>query len=181
METKINFIVTKEERKALVKAIGEFVGCVPVYKGAPSFSFAVINYIIDRHGSLIYDERTDEQEAQRLLEHLSARGFICEAGDESPHTAAHEQSVDLPEDSIPAVTTDSDAPEKKTIIIDMPFFNETALDNLRKLISGKAALIKKAIGIDDLAVAVIGESVHFNWFSPDSIESELDSISARLV
>lgn len=161
---KIKFNVTKEERKALVNVISGFIGWAPVYKGAPGFEYVLGNYIIDRHGTLIYDERVSEEDAQRLLAELSEQGFVWERDNEPDESA-------VPVDS----EHTGDAPAKKTIIVDMPLFSDTALDNLRKLINGKSALIKKSIGADDLTVAVIGGAVHFNWFDPDSTEPELEA------
>jgi hypothetical protein len=205
---EIKFIVTKEERKEFVKTIGAFVGWAPVYKGAPSFAYAVNNYIIDRNGTLTYDERTDEADAQRLLSHLASEGFVRDwYGDASEQDSnpapAQSQSAEAPavsvvvdsavvetvqEETQPGeasedteqseadiVETTSDAPSLKTIIVDMPLFNDTALDNLRKMIDGKASLIKKAIGADDLTVVVIGGALHFNWFNPDSTDAELEA------
>ena len=174
MEIKIKFVVTKEERKALVKTISEFTGLAPVYKGAPSFAFAVNNYLIERDGTVIYDERTNEQDAQRLLAHLATEGFVRDWGIDSASDAP-EHAGEMPEDSAPGEVSDAGDSARKTITVDMPFFNDAALDNLRKLIGGKATLIKKAIGADDLTVAVIGGKIHFNWFSPDSTEPELDA------
>jgi len=190
---EIKFNVTKEERKALVKMVGEVTGWAPVYKGAPSFAFAVNNYTIDKDGTLIYDVRTEESDVRSLLAELSARGFVHEGivGAVVPTDAEHAEAVTedtsasdtLPaetgqgedsEDSMSGEVSDSDAPAKKTIVVDT-LLGDSALDNLRKLIGGKSALIKKAIGADDLTVAVIGGAVHFHWFNPDSTETELDA------
>ena len=166
---EIRFVVSKEERKALVKAVGEITGCEPVYQGTPSFAFAVGNYIIDRCGTLIYDEQMCAEDVRQLLTELSVRGFTYEG--------AHELDASVPEHEASTLCDGSDTEiiANKTIIIDMPLFNDTALDNLRKLIGGKAALIKKAIGADDLTVAVIGDALHFNWFHHDSTEAELEA------
>ena len=51
---EIRFNVTKDERKALVGAVGEIAGWKPIYKGAPSFAFAIANYIIDRYARLVH-------------------------------------------------------------------------------------------------------------------------------
>jgi len=144
--------VTKENRKSLVQAVSDCIGCKPIYQCAPSFAFAVKNYVVDRYGTLICDERTNEEEVQRLMLHLSGEVFVRDSDTEPP-----------------------EAPPLKTITVDMPFFNDTALDNLRKLIDGKASLIKKSIGTNDLTVAVVGGAVHFNWFSPNSADSELEA------
>jgi hypothetical protein len=171
----IKFCVTKEERKALVKSIGEITGWTPVYKGAPSFAFAINNYTVDRDGTLIYDERTDAENVARLLAELTARGFEYEVGRETLPTPDFENAVDAPEDALSCETTVGEPPAKKTIIVDMPFFGDTALENLRKLVAGKSALIRKAIGADDLTVAIINGALHFHWFDPDSTEQEFEA------
>lgn len=194
---QIKFIVTKEERKALVKVIGEITGWATVYKGAPGFEFAVGNYIIDRHGTLIYDERTDEEDVRRLLAKLSAQGFICDWGTHSEPAAVSEpyqtntvkddvvfQSPiydesgaenNCEEDSRYADWINTRVAGKVSIKVYIPLFNETVLNNLRKLIDGKASLIKKAIGTDDLSVAFFYGEVYFHWFNPESTKAEFNA------
>ena len=184
---EFKFIVTKDERKALVKAIGEITGWSPVYKGAPSFAFAVGDYIIDRHGTLIYDERTTEEDTRRLLRELSEQGFIRDwynepdslSDSETPLEAdvvIHDASeTNNAEDSRYADWVNSRADGKVSIKAYIPSFNETALDNLRKLINGKSSLIKKAIGTDDLSVAFFYGEVYFHWFDPDSTKIEFEA------
>lgn len=75
---EIKFNVTKEERKAFITAISELTGWAAVYKGAPSFAYAVNNYIIDKNGILIYDGRTSAEDVQILLTELAERGFTFE-------------------------------------------------------------------------------------------------------
>ena len=45
--------VTKDNRKELLKAVGEIIGLAPVYMGAPGFAFSVGNFTIDRNGILM--------------------------------------------------------------------------------------------------------------------------------
>ena len=44
-------------------------------------------------------------------------------------------------------------------------FTDTALENLRKLVDAKAALIKKALAVESLPVEADGEKVSFPWFT----------------
>jgi len=136
MEVKFN--VTGEARKALVKAAGEALGWEPVYKGAPSFAYVVSNVTISRDGTLSWDERTDEAAMLHLLGRLREMGFV-----------PAEEEID----------TD-------TLTIEMPLvgFTDTALENLDRLIAGKAALIKKAIGADSLPVERTETTLKFPWF-----------------
>jgi len=64
------FNVTGERRKELAAALGSIIGWAPVYKGAPSFAYAVGNYIIDKSGT-ITGELSEE-----TLAALAEQGFI---------------------------------------------------------------------------------------------------------
>jgi len=205
---EIRFVVTKDERKALAKAVGEIVGCAPVYMGTPSFAFAVHNYTIDRQGTITYDERVDARDAQYLLAELASRGFVYEAiadavpdadsasvpelsetspddcGQCGPHCADAMASdevsgVDIP-DRLAVEASESGIPDK--LVIEVPFegFTTTALNNLDRLVSGKAALIMKAIGADALPIERKEGSLCFPWFAMSAAEAESDAY-ARFV
>lgn len=49
---ELHYNVTGIPRKELVVAVSGFVGMEPVYKAAPSFAYAIDNYIIDKEGAL---------------------------------------------------------------------------------------------------------------------------------
>jgi len=96
MEIRFNN-VTKDNRKELVKAVGEITGCTPEYQGAPGFAFAVGGYTIDRYGILTYDDRTSAEDAQALLSDLAARGFVCEGDIDGMAPDASAQNDDEPD------------------------------------------------------------------------------------
>ncbi len=68
---EISYNVTGPRRKELATAIGEFIGMAPVYMKAPTYGFAISNYILDRNGTL----RGEENKA--LVEALAAQGFTA--------------------------------------------------------------------------------------------------------
>jgi len=76
---EIIFAVAKEERKALVKAIGEIIGCALVYKRTPSLVYNVGDYIIDRNCTLVCGEMAYTDDIIHLLAELSAQGFAYQA------------------------------------------------------------------------------------------------------
>ncbi|RJX22336.1 MAG: virulence protein [Ammonifex sp.] len=145
MEVKYN--VTGERRKELVKSVGEIIGWEPVYKGAPTFSYAVGDFVIDKEGTISFGHMTDSELVKRLLDRLSELGFECE-------------------------TTDS-------LTIEMPLagFTDAALENLDRLIASKAALIKKAIGVDALPVERTETTLKFPWFSFSASGDEVAAYS----
>jgi len=202
---EIRFNVTKEERKVLVQAVGEIVGRTPIYKKAPGFEYVVHNYIIDRYGTLIYDERTDEADLRHLLSELSVRGFVYEGfgggvGDDlavNGETAADGafsvgDSVSVSDGSVDADIpiapehNEDNTPDRLSIEVPIAGFNHTALDNLDKLVTGKSALIMKAIGSDssDIANALPIErqesSLCFPWFNLPVSPAEIDAYT-RLI
>lgn len=73
---EIRFNRTGDERKALVKAIGEILGINPVYKFAPSFAFDIGNYMLDKNSTLIFEEQ--DGTTDKLLAELNERGFLPE-------------------------------------------------------------------------------------------------------
>jgi hypothetical protein len=74
---EFNFNVTKEERKALVSAISEILGCEAIFQKAPSFAYKIGGYTVDRNGVLSFE---NEESALDLLSELQARGFDFEGG-----------------------------------------------------------------------------------------------------
>ena len=48
----VHYDVPGSARKALANAIGEGIGAYPSYKAAPSFTYTIGDYTLDRHGVL---------------------------------------------------------------------------------------------------------------------------------
>lgn len=68
---EIHYNVTGPRRKELAAAVGNFIGTAPVYMKAPTYGFAVGNYIIDRNGTLIGEENKE------LVDTLTAQNFTA--------------------------------------------------------------------------------------------------------
>lgn len=69
--TEIHYNVTGPRRKELAAAVGNFIGAAPVYMKAPTYGFAVGNYIIDKNGTLI------GKESKELIDALTAQNFTA--------------------------------------------------------------------------------------------------------
>ena len=151
MSMEIKFHRTGAERKALVTAVSEIVGCDLEYMGAPSFAYAVGQHIINKEGTLILGEHTDTMETTALLTALTARGFEFES------------SVDL--------IAEESTPDRLSIQFPLEGFDETALANLEKLVASKASLIMKAIGADTLPITQEDGWLCFPWFVHSTAEA----------
>lgn len=68
---EIHYNVTGPRRKELAAAVGNFIGAAPVYMKAPTYGFAVGNYIIDKNGTLTGEENKE------LIDALTAQDFTA--------------------------------------------------------------------------------------------------------
>ena len=62
---QIAYEVIGERRKALVTAIGDYLGAAPVYRNAPTFAYASGEYMVGKTGTLFGPTNLD------LIEHLA--------------------------------------------------------------------------------------------------------------
>jgi hypothetical protein len=74
---KLSYNVTGGERKRLVTAVSGILGSEPKYLGAPSFAYEVGCFTVDKNGAVIFDERTDSEKVQNLIERLEEQGFAA--------------------------------------------------------------------------------------------------------
>ena len=66
---EIHYNATGPRRKELATAVGAFLEATSVYQKAPTYAFAIGEYIIDRDGTLIGTEN------HALTEALAEQGF----------------------------------------------------------------------------------------------------------
>jgi hypothetical protein len=192
MELKYN--VTGDHRKQLVGAISQTLNAPTHYNGAPTFSYQVGDYTIDKVGTVIGPDSPE------LEETLRQRGFEAErvatpkrkgimdtlvdalnenAGDDEHWERLHREPTIIDEsgrehslDGRFAPAADSKTAEESetvgTLTIEIPVkdFSDAALDNLTKLIDSKRELIKAALGHDTAlqVVPVTDGKLSFEWF-----------------
>ena len=144
---EIRYNVTGDRRKALVKVISETTGARAVYKFMPTCNYEIDYFTITKDGTLLFDDRADSEEVERVLDGIAAAGFACEAPEkttEEPEEAAQEEDVGL------------------TIAVPL---DKVQVGNLTKLLDAKGSLIKKALGIDDLRFELEEDRITFPWFA----------------
>ena len=146
---KINYNVTGEQRKELVKAIGAILQVKPVYMKMPTCAYEIGDITVNKEGTLLCD---DDAKAERIAHNLIADGF----------TAAENQE---PATEKAAPTEEVDAPDSLTILMPKDGFTDEAIANLKHLVESKATLIKKALGAEDLPITVEDDKISFPWFS----------------
>ncbi len=146
MELKYN--VTGARRKELVSAVCEMVGEAVSYKGAPTFSYEVGPFFIDKEGTLSYPVKTGSELVEKVMERLSERGFDFEEGE---------------------------TPDLLTIEMPLEGFTEDSICNLEKLIASKSKLIQKATGAESLPIEQTETTLKFPWFK---LPADSDEVAA---
>lgn len=164
-----------QDRKPLVKAIGDFTGADAVYMRTPTYAYRIDYFTVTRDGNLEFDDRADSEEIERLLEYLAGRGFIAEVADtsatEQPETASEE---------VPATADSAEHSEPVGLTVEVPL-EGTAVDNLTKLLEAKGRLIRRALAVDSLPIEVTDSTVKFPWFvecSADECKAYTHFVSA---
>ncbi|WP_422485049.1 virulence protein [Gudongella sp. DL1XJH-153] len=153
---KINYNVTGNERKKLVKLISEITEVPSKYLGVPSCAYQVGPYHIGKDGELTFDTEVDQDNINTLMKKLQDAGFEAEVDEPAPAEAETEETgliIQIPKDSL----SDED------------------LEKLAKLLEAKGSLIKKALNVDALPIEADEVRISFPWFSklpdPDEIKA----------
>lgn len=127
------------------------MGKPAVYQGAPTFTYAIDFYSVDKNGTLNYPDNTSPEDVRELVSRLRERGYTPE--NDNTFT------VELPRAG----------------------FSATALDNLQKIIASKAELFKRALGTDTVDVEVLENKLRFPWFTLHGLEGEVDAYTKLIV
>ena len=187
MEKRYN--VTGERRKEMVEVVSGIVGMKAVYMRMPTCAYAISNFTVSKEGTLAWDERSSAELVEKVLAGLARAGFPAEPEEtaeaqpetsaegeaEGPETAGGENSPAEPQEpaaDAPGASVGGTATEEPqeaciglTVSLPRESFTDAALENLRKLVDAKAALIKKALAVESLPVEADGEMVSFPWFT----------------
>ena len=146
-----HFNVSGDTKKKLVKLISSHLGVESKYLGVPSCAYSIGSYTVNKDGSLSWDE--DDERTAGLLEAIKADGF----------TAVEDEEV---EEEEVLVEEEMEEAEVNRLCISFPksMYDERTLENLKNLVEGKGALMKKAFKAESLEIVVDDEKVSFPWF-----------------
>ena len=165
---KVNYNIQKEERKAMVAAVGKVLDTKPVYCGAPSFSYKVGAFEITKDGCLYFDDATDEATVARVRTALREEGFMSEGGEDEASCAATaaDEPIQTETSEEPAPTEEAMAEaDEDSLSISLPrsLFTETALQNLDALLLSKGRLIRHAFDIKEATYMLTDDRITFAW------------------
>ena len=172
---EIRYNVTGAKRKELVKVIADATGARAEYKFMPTCNYEIDYFTVTKDGTLLFDDRADSEEVERVLEAIAAAGFECE-----PQDGVEQPSREEAKEAAEAVGT---APQSEPVglTVEIPL-DKAAVGNLTKLLDAKGSLIKKALGVQNLGIEILEDRVAFPWFTEmpdaDAVKAYTHFISA---
>lgn len=209
MNEKYNYNLSGSDRKPLVEAISQILDKPAVYQGAPSFSYRIGDYTVDRNGVLSYDSSIHPDFAAVLVEDLRSRGFVAEriaaendneitdvewAADVSGENITAETEVDdtVPEEipnsnepaensSMPETVQSDNIPKQLTVEVPIAGFTPETLENLKKITASKATLLKQVLETDDLPITECDGKITFPWFTLHGLDGEAEAYNRLVV
>jgi hypothetical protein len=158
----LNFNVTGKARGKLANIIAEALNQECTYMKAPSYAYEIGAFTITRNGELEFDiADVSKDEIKTAVDAAKAAGFaIAEIDGESTETEGDsspkiETAEDDGETALQAAESEGGGEigeEDGGLSIAFPLegFNPQTLDNLNKMVSSKAPLIQKALGLTAL-------------------------------
>ena len=151
----INYGVSGNDRKRLVKALESHIGERSVYLGMPSCSFRVGPYEVSKSGEITDGELSDE-----IKDGLIRAGFI-------------------------PVDEEVEEEEPTGIVISVPLdsVSDDTVQNFENMVSSKGELIKAAFGLTELPIERTDDTLQILWFrskEPENREYAEKFVSAML-
>ena len=150
---EIRYNVTGDRRKALVKVISETTGARAVYKFMPTCNYEIDYFTVTKDGTLLFDDRSDSEEVEKVLEAIAQAGFECEEAKETAQDTPAAEAEDAPQEAEQAATEaysaeDGEQGEAVSLTVSLPAAQHTGttLRNLVNLIYTRASLLNKALG-----------------------------------
>ena len=147
----IEFGLTGNDRKELVKAVSEIIGVPAEYQYMPTCAYIIgRDYTITKEGNLEISDSADSKETEHLLAELKSRGYDVPMAEETA--------------------------EENSLTVEMPLelVDDSTIDRLRKIVENKGELFKAAFKTDSLDIIVDEDKVCFPWFTVE----EYDDTSA---
>lgn len=187
MNEKYNYNLSGSDRKPLIETISRILDKPVVYQGAPSFSYIIGDFTVDRNGVLSCTGSVQTETAETLVENLRERGFVAEAmtsGTESeePETAENDPSEENTEETaITENTPDSNPPDTLTVEMPDSGFTPEARENLKKIVASKATLLRQALETDSLPIIEHDGKIAFPWFTLHGLGGEAEAYSLLVI
>lgn len=150
----------KDNRKELIKTLSEVLHEKPRYCGAPSFAYEFSLCRVDRDAALHLAPTIVRSSAESAVALLNQRGFDAEIVDDcSEIEEASDHSAE-----------ENGSEEYRAVFIEHEKISKETLVKLEQIVSGKATLLRKALGDSPLSIVNTHKGYAFPWFQIESDE-----------
>ena len=143
---KINYNVTGEQRKELVRIISETLGTKAIYAKMPTCNYIIGDITVEKDGGMVWDESIDETTLQQVTEALAAAGFTGSREEGEQLASQEAQAPDEPDTAVEEATETQTEPVALTVSIPTSKHTGASLRNLVNLLYTRASLLNKALG-----------------------------------
>jgi hypothetical protein len=170
---ELNYNVTGDKRKAMVKAISGITGENAVYKFMPTCAYEIGAFTVSKEGVLSFEDSAYDA-ARDLIDRLREQGYKPETPETTGETEQDEGPADAPDEASGA----ADEPMKRPqgagrrrrggtgLSISIPDdFSDAEFENLQRLAASKQTLMKAAFGSDGIGISREDGKVTFSGFT----------------
>jgi hypothetical protein len=143
----IEFGLSGNERKELVKTVSEIIEVPAEYQYMPTCAYKIgKDYTVTKAGNLEISDSADSKEVENLIDELVSRGY-----------------------NVPEV---EETDEENSLTVEMPLnlVDERTLNRIRRIIENKGELFKAAFKTDNLEIIVEEDKVCFPWFTVEQYD-----------
>lgn len=139
---EIKCIIDKDKRKELAQTIGKLADMDVRYSGVPSCAYEIGFFTLSKEAVLSFPDREDTEIIERVIEGLEKAGYISA----------------------------KEVPNALTISMPKEQFTAETIENLRRIITNKEQLFKKAFDAASLEITESDETIDFPWFTVTGAE-----------
>ncbi len=101
----INYNVTGPTRKALVKAVSDYLNQPAIYQFTPTYAYRIGCFMVTKEGALEFDDNLDHETVEGVYEAIKTAGFeamftpfdVGERSSRDEHTAVDEETSNADE------------------------------------------------------------------------------------
>lgn len=138
---KAQVILNGKKRNEVTKVISNTIDVKSQYQNAPTMAYKIGEYTFTREAILEFPNNVTADEANAVLNALTAAGFEYEVTEPlTEETVNTESAIEVPIESV-------------------------NVEHLIKLLNAKGKLIKKALAVDTVKIEELDDKVAFPWFA----------------
>lgn len=150
---EMQFNVSGEDRKRMVKAIERELGVKAKYLGVPSCSYQIGDFVVTKDGTLSWEDDTEPRKRKRVVDACTLElGGSLDGDTETEETTETEEITEPSHEEVNVISVPKDG------------FTKEAIDNIFRILESKKKLFCSAFQNQNLTINVTEYRIEFPWF-----------------